>query len=222
MIDRLLSFVAPHHCYGCDKTGTLLCLNCEYDIISEPFETCISCDQQLAGPTGVCQGCTVAYDRAWCVGRRQDTLQYLIGNYKFTNAKAAHRTLATLLHKRLPQLPENTVIVPVPTVSAHIRQRGYDHMLLMAKSLSGIRGVPVDTILERKTSTKQRDASRSMRIKQAKAAFVCRRPLNAARTYLLIDDVVTTGATANYAAAALKAAGAETVWLGAISRQPLD
>lgn len=222
MIDRLLSFVAPHHCCGCGKIGSLLCSNCEYDIISEPFETCVSCDEQLAGAKGVCQGCSVAYDRAWCVGRRQDTLQHLIGNYKFTNAKAAHHSLALLLDKRLPLLPDTTIIVPIPTVSSHIRQRGYDHMLRMAKTLGRFRNIPVSTALERQTSTKQRDASRSVRIKQAKAAFICNRPLDPDVTYLLLDDVVTTGATVNYAAATLKAAGATTVWVATISRQPLD
>src|SRR3989344_1423885 len=222
MIDRLLGFVAPHHCCGCGKIGTLLCSNCEYDIISEPFETCVNCDRQLASAKGVCQRCRVAYDRAWCVGRRHDTLQHIIGHYKFTNAKAAHHNLARLLDKRLPQLPSTTVVVPVPTVSLHIRQRGYDHMLLMAKTLSKLRGISVSTDLERQTSTKQRDATRSVRIKQAKAAFICCRPLDPDITYLLIDDVVTTGATVNYAAAALKAAGATKVWMATISRQPLD
>jgi ComF family protein len=156
------------------------------------------------------------------VADRRDHLQRLIGNYKFTNARAAHRPLAELLDTNLPELPENTVIVPVPTVSSHIRERGYDHMLLIARRLSRLRRLPISTRLQRATSTKQRAAGRRQRTEQAKVAFICRDQLDPDLTYLLIDDVITTGATVKYAAQALLNAGAVNVWVASISRQPLD
>lgn len=222
MIDQLLSLVAPHYCSGCDDRGSLLCDNCKYDIISEPYEYCVSCAKVLAPTQGICHECKVPYTRAWCVADRRDHLQRLIGNYKFTNARAAHLPLAQLLHERLPELPSNTVIVPVPTVNSHIRQRGYDHMALIAQRLARLRDLPVSTALRRVTSTKQRDASRSVRSAQAKAAFSCSERLDDTKIYLLIDDVVTTGATMKYAALKLREAGAEVVWIASISRQPLD
>lgn len=162
------------------------------------------------------------YRRAWCVADRRDHLERLINGYKFANTRAAYRPLAELLHARLPELPENTVIVPVPTVSSHIRQRGYDHMLLIARHFARLRRRSVATGLQRTTSTKQRGAGRKQRIDHAKAAFVCRAPLDSSHIYLLIDDVITTGATVHYAARALRDAGATTVWVASISRQPLD
>lgn len=222
MIDTLLAFVAPHHCSGCTKTGTLLCDNCKYDITSEPFVACVACGERVAMTHGICTQCNVPYERAWCVADRRDHLQRLIGNYKFTNTRAAYRPLADLLDTCLPELPPNTIIVPVPTVSSHIRQRGYDHMLLIARQLGKRRHLRVDTTLQRATSTKQRAATRSQRITQAKAAFMCPKPLDSTATYLLIDDVITTGATVKYATQCLLGAGASTVWVASISRQPLD
>jgi ComF family protein len=222
MIDHLLALIAPHHCSGCTKIGTLLCDNCKYDITSEPFGACVACGKNLAGPSGICTACKVPYERAWCVGERQEALRRLIDAYKFYNAKAASRTLADLLDATLPELPASTVIVPVPTVSSHIRERGYDHMALIAKALARRRGLAVDFSLTRKTRTKQRDAGRRQRIKQAKEAFECRQSLAGHKTYLLIDDVVTTGSTVKYAAKTLRDAGAEHIWVVAISRQTLD
>ncbi len=222
MIDNILSFVAPHRCCGCNEAGSLLCENCKYDIVNEPFEACAACGTGLAGTYGICGRCTVPYARAWCVADRRDQLERLINDYKFSNAQASHKPLAELLDMRLPELPQNTVIIPVPTVSTHIRQRGYDHMLLIARRFGRSRRLPVSTDLIRVSSTRQRGAGRRQRIEQAKRAFDCRRTLDPGRTYLLLDDVVTTGATVQYAAQALRDAGATTVWVSSISRQPVD
>ncbi len=222
MLDTLLSFVAPHHCCGCGETGTLLCDNCKYDIMSEPFEACIACGKGLVSRNGLCGVCKVPYQRAWCVADRRDHLQRLIGNYKFTNARAAYMPLAQLLSDRLPELPAETVIVPIPTINSHIRQRGYDHMGLIARRLAHLRALSVDISLQRITNTTQRGSGMRERAKQAKAAFMCAKQLDDKKIYLLIDDVVTSGATVKYAAQTLLDAGASTVWVASISRQPLD
>lgn len=222
MIDMLMAFVAPHHCSGCGINGSLLCDDCKYNIISEPFLHCVACGRLTAGVQGICISCTVNYQRAWCVSERRDYLQRLIGNYKFTNARAAHKSLADLLHGALPVLPENTIIVPVPTVRSHIRQRGYDHVFLIARRFANLRGHKLHSGLLRQTTTKQRSASRAQRIQQAKQAFTHPAKLDPSCIYLIIDDVVTTGATMNYAAKTLRDAGAEAVWIASISRQPLD
>lgn len=95
-------------------------------------------------------------------------------------------------------------------------------MHLIARQLAKRRQLAHTPVLERLTTTKQRDANKTLRIKQAKAAFVCTTTLDPDGIYLVIDDVVTTGATMTYATKALQAAGAQTVWVASISRQPLD
>ena len=221
MIDSLLSLLAPHHCYGCAKVGSLLCENCKYNIISDSFNICLTCGHLALPSTGLCGRCKVAYGRAWCVGERTDELQQLITSYKFQRVKAAYKPLADLLGKTLPDLPASTVIVPIPTVSGHIRQRGYDHMQLIARQLAKQKDLRVQSVLRRQTTTKQVGADRTLRLKQAKSAFVCNQTLPADIPYLLIDDVITTGATLEYAARSLKDAGATIVWAAAVARQPL-
>ncbi|OIP85563.1 hypothetical protein COV88_03150 [Candidatus Saccharibacteria bacterium CG11_big_fil_rev_8_21_14_0_20_41_19] len=221
MIDKALSLIAPHHCCGCDKIGCLLCGDCKYNITSEPKMVCVACDR----PTGamwLCSSCRMPYERAWVVGERSGILQRLVGLYKFERAKAAYRSLGNLLVGVLPELPPETIIVPVPTTSSRIRERGYDHMLLIAKYVARARGLKCQQLVQRQTNTKQRQASAKTRIAQAKMAFVVNEKLDPTIPYLLIDDVITTGATIRYAVKALRDAGAKHVWVAVIARQTLD
>jgi predicted amidophosphoribosyltransferase len=216
MIDTLISLTAPHLCYGCSKIGSLLCDNCKYDISDEPFLQCINCLALIKGES--CDICQTPYSWSWCVGERTTTLQYLIGGFKFQNVFAAHVPLAELLDRRIGMLPENTVIVPVPTAPAHIRGRGYDHTLLIAKAFAKKRHLKVKKVLRRVGTNKQRGANRTQRERQASTAFISGQ-LDPSVPYLLIDDVVTTGATIKYAAKALQDGGATSIWVGIIARQ---
>ncbi len=217
----MLSLVAPHLCCGCGSSGKPLCDNCKYNIISELGTVCLVC-RRPCGVRGICNMCRVPYDQAWCVGDRRDTLQRLIGLYKFERMRAAYRDLADLLLATVPDLPTETVVVPVPTVAAHVRERGYDHMLLIARYFAKQRGLQLSQVLGRATHTKQRQASAATRDTQAKAAFEARAEVQQNIPHLLIDDIMTTGASLKYAAKALKDAGATSVWVAVIARQPLD
>jgi predicted amidophosphoribosyltransferase len=162
------------------------------------------------------------YDRAWFVGERVGVLQRLIGLYKFERARARFIPLRDLLSRRLPDFPNNVIVVPVPTVAGHIRERGYDHTLLIAKGFAKKRKLELERLLYRKTNTKQRQSSAGKREIQAKSAFGVRGIIDPNNIYLIIDDVVTTGATIKYAAKTLRRAGAKQVWVAVIARQTLD
>jgi len=221
MIDNLLSFVAPHLCCGCGKAGDLLCDNCKYNIISESKNVCLVCEK-LCGTTGLCNTCRVPYVRAWCVGQRRDVLQRLIGLYKFERAKSAYKELGDLLIQTISELPIDTIIVPVPTARSHVRERGYDHTVLLARYVARQRHLTFAQPLVRVTGTMQRHSSASERNKQAKVAFGVRGKILKNVPYVLIDDVVTTGATIKYAAQTLLDADVAQVWVAVIARQTLD
>jgi ComF family protein len=220
ILDSLLSVVAPHLCSGCGQIGSTFCDNCKYNIIDEPFSGCILCEKPSA--QGVCDDHKAAFNQAWTVGARSGALQRLIGGFKFRNMKASSLDLADLLHRRLPQLPRSTVFVPIPTTPVHIRERGYDHMLLVAKELGRLRHFPVEQLLVRNNFLVQHRANRKDRLTQAITAFKVKGVIHPDVTYILIDDVVTTGATISQAALLLKSAGATTIWVATTSRQPLD
>lgn len=221
MIDHLLSYVAPHLCSSCGEIGGILCDSCKYDIVQDESLYCVACGRGVS-MNGVCRQCRVPYVKAWCVGMHADSLRRLIKQYKFDYAKAAAPVLAELLLARVSQLPSNTVIVPLPTVAAHIRQRGYDHVSLIAKQFAKRRRLKLRSVIERVGSDRQRGANRSERTAQAKKAFRVSGTLDPSVPYLLIDDVVTTGASLKYATLALQAAGAREIWVAVIARQPLD
>jgi ComF family protein len=219
MFDSLLSPVAPHLCCGCNKTGTLLCEYCKYDIVNEEPDVCIICGGKYIG---VCKGCTQIAQRGWHAATRTDTVRKLIDDYKFENARSAYKVLANLLHERLPSLPLETVVVPIPTIPSHIRQRGYDHAALLAKAFAKHRRLAYRPLLRRTSTSSQRGASKTQRLQQAQTAFRVPRPLNPNMPYLVVDDIVTTGATLTFAAKTLRVAGAKEVWVAAVARQPLD
>lgn len=221
MLDSLFSTIAPHLCCSCGEIGAVLCDNCKYDISLEYFEGCVACGAAAAS-TGVCKTCIIPYSRAWCVGERSGVLREVIDSYKFYNNYAAHEVLASLLSDCIGSLPTDCVVVPVPIVGSHIRQRGYDHTRLVAKRLAKLQNITTKQLLYRRTATTQRGHGRDDRARQAKEAFSCKSELDTDTIYLLIDDVITTGSTIHYAAKALRDAGAGDVWVAAIARQPLD
>ena len=223
MLDTILNIIAPHYCCGCQQSGSLLCVSCIYNIIEEYTDTCINCGKLSAH--GVCSDCSkkVAYQKGWCVGARDEALKELIDRYKFHNAKAAYKPLASLLDQTLPLLPKETIVVPIPTIGRHIRMRGYDHAQLLAKAFAKKRHLWVKPVLRRQTNSVQRNATSARdREKQAAQAFRCAQKLNKHTPYLVVDDVITTGATIRAAAKCLQKAGAQQIFIAAIARQPLD
>lgn len=220
MFDKLLNFTAPHYCYGCHNVGTLLCADCKYNIISEPYTACVNCRRPRNGATATCKACSSAYSRNWVVGERSDVLKYLINGYKFDREKAAASILAALLDETLPQMPVGTIVTYAPTSNKHRRQRGYDHMRLVAAAFAKRRNLQFTTALHHISNSVQHGAKKSVRYKQAKEAYQPKQVEGA--IYLLLDDIFTTGATAEFASRALLKVGADEVWLGIIARQPLD
>src|SRR5919199_1309080 len=217
MIDKLLSYIAPHPCYSCRKIGSILCDYCKYDIIEDEFSGCVVCGGTNLG-RGLCTSCSPLFSRGWCVGERTDVLRKIIDDYKFERMYEAHKILAELLANRLPVLPEDCIIVPIPTIPSHIRQRGYDHTLLIAKYLAQLKKVKYESLIQRNQYSVQRGRTKKDRHLQAERAFmVAKMPENP--TILLIDDIVTTGATLQAAASLLHQHGAKEVWVACIARQ---
>lgn len=220
MLEAPLSILAPHHCCSCDRIGHILCDHCNYDIISEAYGSCIVCGDICRGGETLCRQHVLPFARAWCVGERSGSLRALLDQYKFEHARSASETLAKLLDSTLPLLPDDIVVVPVPTIRKHIRQRGFDHTALFAQKFARRRGMKYQHAIERITSTTQLGKGLKERRVQAQQAFRCNAIASGA--YLLVDDIFTTGATARYAAQVLRDAGATEVWLAIIARQPLE
>lgn len=218
IIDSLLSLVAPHVCLGCNAEGSLLCVACSADVIKAPG-LCYRCwKPSLYGLT--CNGCSAhaAVFRAQAICMYEGPAKQLVLKLKFGSAQAAVKPMAAIMATRVPQNLD-VVIVPVPTATSRRRKRGYDQAILLAQRLAGVRRVQYVDCLRRLGQAHQVGANRAQRTQQLRGAFVVACP---SRIYgqhvVLIDDVMTTGATFEAAAQALIAVGAQRVSALAFAR----
>ncbi|HKR82318.1 MAG TPA: phosphoribosyltransferase family protein [Candidatus Saccharimonadales bacterium] len=106
----------------------------------------------------------------------------------------------------------NTVLVFVPTATSRVRQRGYDQARLIARELGRLHRIPLLPALVRVGQRRQVGASGEQRRRQLQDAFrVVRKPTLKGKHVVLVDDVVTSGATLEAAARVLHQAGAQRI-----------
>ena len=157
----------------------------------------------------------------------------LIGRWKFHEQAALASFLAArlLAHSSVRDLLSQVdAIIPIPPSSARLRQRGYHHTLMLARALCAQVECPPPIWpqallrLPGKDELSQAKRKRSERLAQMKNAFLpapATAPLLRGARILLLDDVMTTGATLYSAAQVLQQAGAEQVCAAVVARTPL-
>lgn len=207
MIHKLLALIAPDYCYGCRVAGSVLCQGCKNNITSQAVRIQPG---RLPGVAGV--KLDIAFERTGVVAQ-------LIDDYKFQRAAANCRPIAQLCDARLPDFPANAVLVPIPTTPHNIRQRGYDHMRQIARQLAKLRGVPMRPLLQRRNNiTQHLTKEATARRRQAKTFFALQGKVDSAATYIILDDIMTTGATVTEAAKLLRRAGAAHIRVMIVAR----
>lgn len=221
MLDRLLSTIAPHICSSCGAENALLCEYCFCDIVDAGYDQCLVC-LQPAIPHNLCGACrpSVTYDEAWVVGERSAGLKEVIDRYKFDRAREGARILGRLLAARVPVVPPETIVSYIPNVARHRRQRGYDHMALVARELASHKKLTVVPLLRRHTSMTQRGAARSERLTRQHGAFYVDQAITS--PVLLIDDICTTGATITAGVEAIRAVSDHPIFVAVVARQPFE
>ena len=106
---------------------------------------------------------------------------------------------------------DEIIVVPLPTIARHIRERGFDHMELICQKLARNRGWRYQKVLDRVNNTVQVGASKEERQRQAMLAYKVNQIIESSATYLLVDDVWTTGSSMIAAEKILKTAGAQRI-----------
>jgi ComF family protein len=194
IIEHIFRVIAPHYCLGCGAEGQLLCASCA-GRLSQPHLSSVL-------PPLVSVHAATEYT---------DLSKKLVHHLKFERASAAADDIAALMAARLT-FPGGSVITFVPTAPARVRVRGYDQAQRIAKLLGRRTGLPVIPLLTRKSGVRQVGQGRAQRLQQMTDAFYVPRPQHVqGRRIVLVDDVITTGASLQSAARALQKAGAKEI-----------
>lgn len=114
------------------------------------------------------------------------------------------------------------VVIPLPTISRHIRQRGLDHTKMIAEELAKKKGFNCESLLKRRSEFVQVGATREQRLKQAQEAYMINGMVDKEKIYILLDDVWTTGASMRAAYSEMKKAGAVNVIMSVIAVSDKD
>jgi ComF family protein len=120
--------------------------------------------------------------------------------------------IADEMFHKIPNLDSSTIVCHIPTATSRRRQRGYDQAELIATSLARKSGLQHKALLLRKGHTRQVGADKKLRSTQLKDAFYSKKDLSGIKKVLLVDDLLTTGATIEAATNVLKDAGVKKVY----------
>ncbi len=138
-----------------------------------------------------------------------DSSKALIARMKFGGARAAADSMSAMMS---PFLEDDAVLVPVPTATSRVRARGFDQAKLLSVRLAHRCSAEEVGALRRIGQSRQVGATRQQRLLQLRDSFeVSSDTAISGRHVVLVDDVMTTGATLEAAASALKRAGAKRV-----------
>lgn len=216
----MIGWLAPPVCITCGEEGRVLCRVCtQLEIL--PFGgKCWHCGSiskdAIACPAARRHGSPKS---VWVVSDYASTAKQLILAYKFKHQRSAAVPIAAAMVQTLLEFNsdkdlnlKNYLLVPVPTASSRVRQRGFDHTASLSREIGHRLKSPIGRYLFRSGQSRQVGAKKIERLRQLESMFYVKQPKNIrGRNILLIDDVITTGATINAAARTLKAAGAKSV-----------
>lgn len=210
LLDAIVASFAPYDCLGCGHEGGLLCEGCR-GLFDQIPSRCYRC-KKLSLDSTTCRSCRSSskLHSVQVVTLYDYIAKDLVWQLKFRGAQAAAKEMAKLMLP-LAMAPE-AVLVHLPTATSRIRQRGYDQARLITRELSMRSGLPCRNLLARVGQHHQVGASREQRTTQLKNAFRITNPKAVQNAHIiLVDDVLTTGATVEAAAKTLRAAGAKRV-----------
>ncbi len=196
----------------------------------EPFAAdhfCVECGTPFAnsspldadGRCGLCRRGLIGFDAAYTFGAYEGTLRSLIHLLKFARIAPLAKPLARMMQSAFPRDERFDAVVPMPLHWMRRWKRGFNQAELLAQFVSKQSGVPLRRLVRKRRTAAQAGLTNAKRRANVAGAFVVsKRSSVKGLRLLLIDDVLTTGATASSCARALKTAGAARVAVLTLAR----
>jgi len=175
---------------------------------------------------GLCRRAEPVFRRATAYGAYEGALRELIHLFKYERVQPAGLLLGRLLAQAAQnmQMPQQTLVVPVPLWSDRLRDRGFNQAEAIAKAflrLDRHSSIQLDTsvLVRTRETASQTGLTRRQRRVNVRGAFAVTSPGRVkGRSVLIVDDVMTTGTTAAECARVLRRAGAKEVFVATVAR----
>lgn len=235
VFSKLLDLLFPPRCVGCDKTlaadaATPLCDACRVAWEAEKRAPCGRCQKPSAHCRCVPPTARASLDRACALAPYQEKTGPVTRKIVLYAKEHLTDSLRTFLCDELARMigadcDATTVITYVPRNPVRVRRVGYDQAKELAQGVASTLDLPfVTTLCAKAQQGAQKERDRSARIAAAKEAYTVTGQMDEIRgkTVLLLDDVLTTGATAAACAAHLKEQGARRIYLVTLGKTPLS
>lgn len=216
MIAAVRRILFPPVCPGCGRSigkREIFCPVCLKQLhLLGPGDTCTKCGKE----TCTCSKLHPLFTRVYPAAFYEGSIQNAIRNLKFLHHPGHAQPLGQLLTKTLARygamVQDFDLLAAVPMSRKRQKSRGYNQAALLAQAVSAETGIPFypDALVKIRETKAQHDLSGSQRRTNLKGSFAAE-PAVSGKRVLLIDDVFTTGSTANEAAEVLLQAGAVRV-----------
>lgn len=231
MFAPLLDLLFPPACAACNavlaegERGPF-CPTCSVSLEPLGERVCQRCGEPGLHPAGTCMRCVLEpppFLRAFAPFAHTGALARAIHRFKYEDHPELAAPLGTLLTQSTAVLVESIrgrPVVPLPLHGVRFRRRGYDQAALLADEVARRLGQPAShqALLRARATQRQVGLTEAEREQNVEGAFVAAASHVRGGHFLLVDDVLTTGATARAATRALMEAGARSVFVLALAR----
>ena len=232
MLEKILNILFPKglKCVFCgDDINTnlpeCLCDNCRKELPFIEGKICAKCGNRIYDEGDYCIDCKLlerSFEKVISVFWYSDKIVAKVHQFKYENAKYLAQPFANLMFKKWQeQNIDFDYIIPVPICDKRLKARGYNQSELLANEFSKLINKPIlkDYLKRIKETQTQVELDKQERAENLKDAFqMVKRAGIRNKTILLIDDVCTTGATANECAKKILSAGAKKVYVMTFAR----
>ncbi len=218
----ILDYIYPPRCPLCEGIHRGICKECKKQLVYIRDEFCLQCGRPLAQErTEFCPDCKKrrhSFDQGRALLSYQGAVRKSLYRLKYANRKeyaAVYAEEMAVFFCRWIVQKKISCIVPIPLHASRRKSRGYNQAALLAKAMAEQLGIPYEgrLLFRRKKTAPLKLLNGVQRREMLKDAFCVKGEVYAGEVILLMDDIYTTGSTADAAAAALKQAGAGAVYV---------